>query len=97
MSDLGRKGLGEQAKEKATPDSQKSTIDKASESATGLGDKAAAAVQPSGEKSTTQKIADSAPGTGDSAQNQGKGIMDSIGDSVSGAVQNVSETLGGKK
>jgi hypothetical protein len=66
MSDIGRKGLGEQAKEKgerawpqssllptllltpppATPDSQKSTLDKAGESVSGLGDKAASAVQP---------------------------------------------------
>jgi hypothetical protein len=64
MSDLGRKGLGDQVKEKgmhchpytpsytfanlppATPDSQKSTLDKAGESVSGLGDKAASAVQP---------------------------------------------------
>jgi hypothetical protein len=41
-----RKGLGEQASEKLTPDSQKSTLDKATEGVTGLGDRAAAAVQP---------------------------------------------------
>jgi hypothetical protein len=64
MSDLGRKGLGEQASEKSkhastngaanhdangstvTPDSQKSTTEKAGETVSGLGDKAASAVQP---------------------------------------------------
>lgn len=46
LTRCSRKGLGEQAKEKVTPDSQKSTLDKATESVTGLGDKAASAVQP---------------------------------------------------
>ena len=46
MSDLGRKGLGDQVQEKVTPDSQKSTLDKASENASGAYDKAASALQP---------------------------------------------------
>lgn len=46
LTDYRRKDLGEQAKEKITPDSQKSTLDKASESVTGAGDKLASAVQP---------------------------------------------------
>ena len=41
-----RKGVVDQAEQKITPDSQKSTLDKASESASGLGDKAAATLQP---------------------------------------------------
>lgn len=41
-----RKGLGDQASEKVTPDSQKSYTQQASETATGLGDKVAGAVQP---------------------------------------------------
>ena len=41
-----RKGLGDQVQEKVTPDSQKSTIDKASETASGAYDRAASAVQP---------------------------------------------------
>lgn len=65
-----RKGLGEQAQEKVTPDSQKSTLDKASETATGLGDKAAAAVQPSESKSTTQKAGDTVRGGSDDAQSE---------------------------
>jgi len=46
MSDLGRKGLGDQVQEKVTPDSQKSTLDQTKESASGLYDRAAGAVQP---------------------------------------------------
>lgn len=46
MSDLGRKGLGEQAQEKITPDSQKSTLEQAKEGVTSLGDRAAGAIQP---------------------------------------------------
>lgn len=46
MSDSARKGLGDQVQEKITPDSQKSTTDKVSESASGLYDRAAGAVQP---------------------------------------------------
>lgn len=65
-----RKGMGEQAQEKLTPDSQKSTLDKASETATGLSDKAAAAVQPSDSKSTTQKAGDSLRGGSDDAQSE---------------------------
>jgi len=41
-----RKGVVGQAQEKMTPDSQKSTFDKATESASGAGDKVAGAVQP---------------------------------------------------
>lgn len=65
-----RKGMGEQAQEKLTPDSQKSTLDKTTESVTGLGDKAAAAVQPSDSKSTTQKAGDSLRGGSDDAQSE---------------------------
>ena len=95
MSDLGRKGLGEQAKEKVTPDSQKSTLDKAGESVTGLGDKAASAVQPEGQKSTTQKLGDSTRSGGDQAQKEGGGILDSASQGLSNAGQAVSDTLSG--
>ena len=43
---LRRKGFGEQAQEKITPDSQKSTLEQAKEGVTGLGDRAAGAIQP---------------------------------------------------
>merc|ERR1712098_854122 len=65
MSDAARKGFGEQAQEKLTPQSQKSTGQVIGENLTGAGDKFAAAVQPSSEKSTTQKLvtASEAPAT----------------------------------
>ncbi|KAF1962880.1 heat shock protein 9/12 [Byssothecium circinans] len=62
MSDVGRKDLGDKAQEKVTPDSQKSTLDKAKESITGAGDKAAGSAQPDSNKSATQKVSDSVSG-----------------------------------
>ncbi|PVI07233.1 hypothetical protein DM02DRAFT_609204 [Periconia macrospinosa] len=90
MSDLGRKGLGDQVKEKATPDSQKSTLDKATESLTGAGDRAASAVQPNDSKSTTQKLGDSTRSGADDASNQGQGILKSAQDGIN-------NMLGGNK
>lgn len=40
MSDDGRKGMMDKLKDKATPESSKSTIDKVKEGVTGAGDKA---------------------------------------------------------
>jgi len=97
MSDLGRKGLGEQAQEKITPDSQKSTLDQAKEGVTGLTDRAAGAVQPEGNKSTTQKLGDSTRSGGDDAQNEGKGILASAQETVGNAAQSVTDTFQGKK
>jgi hypothetical protein len=41
MSDTGRKGMTDKISEGVTPDSQKSTLDKAKESVTDAGDKVA--------------------------------------------------------
>ncbi|KAF1977660.1 chaperone/heat shock protein-like protein Hsp12 [Bimuria novae-zelandiae CBS 107.79] len=97
MSDIGRKGLGEQAKEKVTPDSQKSTLDKASESVSGVADRAASAVQPEGNKSATQKAGDATRGGSDNAENQGKGILGSAQESLGNAAQSVQDTVSGSK
>ncbi|KAI8934926.1 hypothetical protein NX059_008595 [Plenodomus lindquistii] len=97
MSDTLRKGLGEQASEKITPDSQKSTTQKASENVSGLGDKVAGSVQPEGNKSATQKAGDATRSGGDSAQDQGKGVLGSVQDGLSSAGQTVSDTLSGNK
>ncbi|KAF2177203.1 hypothetical protein K469DRAFT_379398 [Zopfia rhizophila CBS 207.26] len=97
MSDLGRKGLGDQAKEKVTPDSQKSTLDQAKEGATGIYDRAAGAVQPEGDKSTSQKLGDSTRSGTDDASNQGKGVLASAQETLGNAAQSVSDTLSGKK
>ncbi|KAF2794094.1 chaperone/heat shock protein-like protein Hsp12 [Melanomma pulvis-pyrius CBS 109.77] len=95
MSDLGRKGFGEQAKEKVTPDSQKSTLDQATETITGLGDRAAGAVQPQGDKSATQKLGDSTRSGTDDASNQGQGILADAQNVLGNAAQSVSDTLSG--
>ncbi|KAF2257136.1 hypothetical protein BU26DRAFT_513844 [Trematosphaeria pertusa] len=95
MSDIGRKGLGEQAKEKATPDSQKSTLDQAKEGASGVYDRAAGAVQPEGNKSATQKVGDATRSGGDDASNQGKGILASTQETLGNAAQSVQDTFSG--
>jgi hypothetical protein len=51
-----RKGVGEQVSEKVTPDSQKSTLDKASESVSSTADKAAGALQPGKPSSSTSLL-----------------------------------------
>ncbi|KAF1843854.1 uncharacterized protein K460DRAFT_408175 [Cucurbitaria berberidis CBS 394.84] len=58
MSDALRKDFHTKAGEKITPDSSKSTLDKAKESITGAGDKAARGAQPDSEKSTSQSVSD---------------------------------------
>ncbi|KAH7122298.1 chaperone/heat shock protein-like protein Hsp12 [Dendryphion nanum] len=97
MSDLGRKSLGDQAQEKITPDSQKSTLDQAKEGVTGAYDRAAGSVQPSDNKSATQKLGDSTRSGSDEASNQGQGILAQAQDSLNSAAQSVSDTLGGQK
>jgi hypothetical protein len=92
MSDALRKGLGEQASEKLTPDSQKSTSQKAGENLSGAGDRIAGAVQPEGQKSTGQKVGDTARSGGD----EGKGVAQQASDAVGNAAQSVSNTLSGK-
>ena len=62
--------LPPQAKETVTPDSQKSTLDKASETVTGKADNAAGSVQPEGDKSTTQSLTDTAKDTFNQATEQ---------------------------
>ncbi|KAH6842091.1 hypothetical protein CUC08_Gglean007159 [Alternaria sp. MG1] len=91
MSDSMRKGLGEQASEKITPDSQKSTTEKASESLTGAGDRIAGAVQPEGQKSTGQKLGDATRSGGD----EGQGVMKQAQDALGNAGQSISDTLSG--
>ncbi|KAF2659462.1 hypothetical protein K491DRAFT_689332 [Lophiostoma macrostomum CBS 122681] len=95
MSDLGRKGLGDQAKEKVTPDSQKSTLDQAKEGASGAYDRAAGAVQPDSDKSATQKLGDSTRSGSDEASNQGQGILASAQETIGNAAQSIQDTVSG--
>lgn len=50
-------------KDTVTPDSQKSTLDKAGDTVKGKADKAAGSLQPESDKSTTQKVSDSTTDT----------------------------------
>ncbi|KAF2116691.1 chaperone/heat shock protein-like protein Hsp12 [Lophiotrema nucula] len=97
MSDLGRKGLGDQAKEKATPDSQKSTLDQAKEGASGAYDRAASAVQPEENKSTSQKAGDTFRSGSDDASENSKGFVAQAQDSLNSAGQAISDTLSGNQ
>ncbi|KAF1929221.1 uncharacterized protein M421DRAFT_419741 [Didymella exigua CBS 183.55] len=95
MSDNLRKGLGEQASEKMTPDSQKSTLDKVGENVSGAGDRIAGAVQPEGQKSTGQKVGDTVRGGSDDASQQGEGVLKQAQDGLSNAASSVQNALGG--
>ncbi|KAF2453413.1 heat shock protein 9/12-domain-containing protein [Lineolata rhizophorae] len=96
MADLGRKDFTEQAKEKATPDSQKSTLDQAKESVSGTADRLAGSMQPNDQKSTQQQIFDSGRGTSDDVSNQSKGYVEQARDTVGGAAQSVADTISGQ-
>ncbi|KAK3113274.1 hypothetical protein LTR53_009588 [Teratosphaeriaceae sp. CCFEE 6253] len=84
MSDFGRKGLGDKLSEKATPQSSKSTVDKASEAVTNLGDSVSRNVVPSSEKSTTQNLSDKVTNSKHEAQHQAGhgGMLDSVKDTL---------------
>ncbi|KAF2624151.1 hypothetical protein BU25DRAFT_162393 [Macroventuria anomochaeta] len=97
MSDNLRKGLGEQASEKVTPDSQKSTTDKIGENVSGAGDRIAGAVQPEGQKSTGQKLGDATRSGSDETSNQGEGVLKQAQDGLSNAASSVQNALGGNK
>ncbi|CCX30901.1 heat shock protein 9/12-domain-containing protein [Pyronema domesticum] len=55
MSDSLRKPFSDRVSEKMTPDSSKSTIDKAKESITTTADRAVGEMQPDSSKSSTQE------------------------------------------
>jgi Heat shock protein 9/12 len=58
MSDSARKDFGTKAKEQMTPDSSKSTLDKAKEGVTDAVDKVAGETQPDSKKGTAQSAFD---------------------------------------
>ncbi|KAL9108892.1 MAG: hypothetical protein Q9227_006423 [Pyrenula ochraceoflavens] len=93
MSDQGRKSVGDQVQEKVTPDSQKSTLDKATESASSTADKVVGSVQPGDTKSTSQKMSDTVRGEGDSAQDSGKGYLAQAQETLGNAANTASETI----
>ncbi|KAH0543200.1 hypothetical protein FGG08_002461 [Glutinoglossum americanum] len=94
MTDAGRKSATDQIQEKVTPDSQKSTFSKVSESISGTADNFASSVQPKDTKSTGQKITDSTRSTAESAQKNGSGWTQSVKNTAGDASQTASEKLG---
>lgn len=62
MSDSNRKNFSNKFSETVTPNSQKSTVDKAKEGLTDAYDKTASNLQPEEEKGMFQKISDSITG-----------------------------------
>ncbi|KAL8773484.1 MAG: hypothetical protein Q9209_001588 [Squamulea sp. 1 TL-2023] len=93
MSDNLRKGLGDQAQEKMTPDSQKSTLDQGTEKLTSLGDKAAGSLQPGDSKSTTQQLGDTGRSGFDQTQDTAKNLGNQASDMTSNAQKKLSENM----
>jgi hypothetical protein len=62
MTDQGRKNFADKLSETVTPDSQKSTWDKATEGVTDTFDKGAGKAQPEEDKGVFQKISDTLSG-----------------------------------
>lgn len=63
-----RKDVTDKVEEKLTPDSEKSTTEKAQEGLTGTGDSVASKLQPDSEKSSTQKASDDTAGIVETAK-----------------------------
>ncbi|KAK3720820.1 hypothetical protein LTR37_003483 [Vermiconidia calcicola] len=82
MTDSGRKGMGDKASEKMTPDSSKSTLDKAKEGVTDMTDKAGRDAVPDDQKSTGQQISDKTSREKNSSGNSGESMMDKAKDTL---------------
>ncbi|KAI5816638.1 heat shock protein 9/12-domain-containing protein [Pyronema omphalodes] len=97
MSDTGRKDFTSQMGDKLKPESQKSTTESIGDTMSSTYDRAAAAVVPDSQKSTTQKMGDSMRGSSDHAEDNGKGMVQSVADSISNAAQSAKEAITGRK
>merc|ERR1712110_51768 len=93
MSDLGRQSYTDKVTSAVKPDSQKSTTEHVGDKVTGTYDRAADALQPQSDKSTTQKAGDHVRGGSDNAKDEGKGVAQTITDSVNSATQSAKDTL----
>ncbi|KAI9670265.1 MAG: hypothetical protein M1831_006479 [Alyxoria varia] len=80
MSEPGRKNISDKFSESVTPDSSKSTAQKAKEGITDTGDKVAREGTTNESKSAPQKLADSAGSTKDEQKSGGTGgsMVDSL-------------------
>lgn len=89
MSDFGRKDFTDKASEAIKPDSQKSGLEKAKETATDKLDQLGGSAQPLSEKSYAQQATDAIGG------NNSGSISQTAGEYVELAKKYVSEALGG--
>ncbi|MCJ1240066.1 hypothetical protein MMC14_008066 [Varicellaria rhodocarpa] len=96
MSDTGRKDVTDQVAQKVTPESQKSTLDKLSDTATSAGDKVVGAVQPNESKSTSQELADKGRSGADDTQATAQSYAGSIQSAVSDAAGTISGVASGE-
>lgn len=87
MSDSHRKNISTQLKEKATPQSEKTTMQKIKESVTDSVDRVKAAVTPESHKSTTQSASDKIRGEHDDVNNHISGHTRPTGHTDYGYVQ----------
>ncbi|KAH3676155.1 hypothetical protein WICMUC_002177 [Wickerhamomyces mucosus] len=90
MSDTGRKNLSDKLQEGVTPESQKSTFDKAKESVTDSVDKVQGQLQPEENKSASQGVSDAIQKGHDDASS-GKSFSESAQEYVDAAKKNLNE------
>ncbi|PGH26591.1 hypothetical protein AJ80_01720 [Polytolypa hystricis UAMH7299] len=83
MADSGRKDFSTRAQEQFTPESAKSTQQKAKETVTDTADRVTRGTQPDSQKSAGQGTVDKAQRASD---NQQGGTTSTIGDKVKGAL-----------
>lgn len=99
MADAGRKDFSTKLGEKVTPDSQKTTYDKAKEGLTDAYDKAASAVTPEDGKSFSQQVGDSVQQGHDDAQKSwgesAQEVLENSKKAVSDAAEYVSSVVTG--
>lgn len=97
MTDAGRKDFSTKIQESVTPDSQKSTLDKAKETVTDGLDKTASALTPEQDKSFTQNVGDHVQKGHDNAQKTWTAaeVLENGKKAVADAAEYVSETITG--
>jgi len=98
MSDSMRQDTTDKIKSNVKPDSEKSTLEKGSESIKGTADSVAGKAQPDSEKSAGQSVTDTVSGGSKDAQNQGSSLLNQASEGLSNAATQAQDALGmGKK
>ncbi|ODQ45309.1 hypothetical protein PICMEDRAFT_36444 [Pichia membranifaciens NRRL Y-2026] len=93
MADAGRKDFSSKLSEAVTPDSQKSTYDKAKETATDYLDKAAAKVTPDDQKTFGQSVSDHVQQGHDDAKSKLDADSKTWGDSANELLESGKKTV----